>query len=322
MDGRVQLLNEPGELGKIGQVWFVESLADDDPTHTARRLREDLQDVLYARARKLRVELRSVTNRVDFFAALDDLCTSVSATRLNPILDIECHGDAEEGIQLADGTLVPWDILKSKLEAINLASRCNVILVLGCCYGAYFGKEARLHERAAFCAYIAPTGSINVRVLASGLRAFYAELFTSLDITNALDAMRAAAPEFGYVFYTAYGLFCTIFAEMIADNGMGDGLRQRAVAMAERLRVERGCTFSVDDVAQRIKAGEPEAFAQFRRTYFLIDQCPENDARFPLTHAKVEADARKLADYLIPLSHKTSFAQSLLRPLILPVRPP
>ena len=105
--GRVQLFNEPGELGKIGQVWFVESLADDDPTHTARRLREDLRDVLDAQARKLPVEFRSVANRDEFFDVSEELRTSVSTTGLNPILDIECHGDAEEGIQLADGTWCP-----------------------------------------------------------------------------------------------------------------------------------------------------------------------------------------------------------------------
>lgn len=291
---RVQLFNEPGELGTIGQVWFVESLAANDFTHTARRLREDLRDVLDARARKLRVELRYVANREEFFGVLEELRNSVRSTKLNPILDIECHGDAVEGIQLADGTMVPWALLKLKLEGINVESRCNMILVLGCCYGAFFGKESRLHERAAFGAFIAPTGSIDVGVLAPGLRAFYAELFTSLDITNAIGAMRSAAPEFGYMFFTAYGLFRTIFAESIVDHGMGQGLHRRAEAMAERLQAERGYTLSVDEVAQRLKNGVPEAFAQFRRTYFLIHEFPEHEDRFPLTYAQVEADAQKL----------------------------
>jgi hypothetical protein len=297
MTGRIQLFSDPGELGKIGQVWFVESLADDDSTHTARRLREDLQDVLDARARRLRVELRSVANREEFFIVLDELCTSVRATGLNPILDIECHGDAERGLQLADGTLLPWDLVKSKLETINLASRCNMILVLDCCYGAYFGKVSRLHERAAFCAYIAPTGSISVDVLAAGLRAFYAELFTSLDITEAINAMRAAAPEFGYVFFTAYGLFRKVFAESIVDHGIGEGLRLWAEAMTERLRVDRDRILNVVEVAQILKDGEPEAFTQFRRTYFSIDLFPENDARFPLTYEQLDADVKKFAAY-------------------------
>src|ERR1700679_2798814 len=108
MAGRLQLLNEPGELGKIGQVWFIESLADDE-MHTGRRLREDLQDLIAARRIKLRVMLRSPANRAEFFATLEEVRASIVATGLNPILDIECHGDVDLGLQLADRSIVPWD---------------------------------------------------------------------------------------------------------------------------------------------------------------------------------------------------------------------
>ncbi len=139
MAGRLQLFHSPGELGTIGQVWFVESLTTDD-VHTARRLRENLQDLLAARSRRLRVVMRSPTSRAAFFEILDELRASVESSGLNPILDIECHGDDERGLILADQTWVPWGELKCKLEAINLASRCNLILVLGCCFGAYFAR--------------------------------------------------------------------------------------------------------------------------------------------------------------------------------------
>jgi hypothetical protein len=293
MAERLQLFHNPGELGKIGQVWFVESLTDDD-THTGRRLRENLQDLLAARSIKLRVVLRSPRTRAEFLAVLEELRASVAATGLNPILDIECHGDDDRGLQLADSEFVPWEELKAKLEAVNLAGRCHMILVLGCCYGAYFGRVGRLYERAAFNAYIAPTDSIAAGTLENGLRAFYAELFSSFDITSAIDAMRAAAPDFGYVFLTAYGLFRTVFAEFIRDFGMGDGLRERAIAMARRLLEERGQRVTPDAVAQVLKDGEPEAFENFRRTYFSIDLFPENDARFTISYANVKADAERM----------------------------
>jgi hypothetical protein len=110
------------------------------------------------------VVFRSVANRSELFAVLAELGTSVAATRLNPILDIESHGDNDLGLQLTDGSWVSW---------------------------------------------IAPTGSIDEDVLEPGLRAFYADLFASFDITSAIDALRAAAPEFGYMFKTAHGLFET-----------------------------------------------------------------------------------------------------------------
>jgi hypothetical protein len=279
-------------LGRIGQVWFVESLTE---FHTGRRLRESLEDMLAARSIKLRVVLRSPRTRDEFFAVLEELRASVAATGLNPILDIECHGDDDSGLQLATGEFVRWEELKSTLEVINLTGRCNTILVLGCCYGAYFGRVSRLYERAAFIAYIAPTDRIAAGTLEDGLHAFYAELFSSLDITSAIDAMRTAAPEFGYVFLTAYGLFRRVFAEFIRDFGMGDGLQERAVAMARRLLQERGLGISTDAVAQVLKDGEPEAFDNFRRTHFAIDLFPENDARFPMSYADVKADAERMS---------------------------
>jgi hypothetical protein len=294
MPDRLQLFHEPGELGKIGQVWFVESLADEDPTHIARRLREDLEDLLAARGIRLRVVLRTPANRTEFFAVLDELRASVVATGLNPILDIECHGDDERGLQLADRSRIAWDELKTALETINLAGRFNLILVLGCCHGAYFGREARLYDRAGFNAYIAPTDRVEVGSLEAGLRAFYDELFRSFDITGAINAMSVAAPEFGYVFLTAYGLFRTVFAEFIRDFGMGTGLRERAVAMAGRLLQERGLDITADSVAQVLKDGEPGAFDNFRRIYFAIDLFPENDERFPVSYADLQADAERM----------------------------
>jgi hypothetical protein len=287
---RLQLFNDPGELGKIGQVWFIESLADDD-IHTGRRLREDLEDLRTARRLKLRVVLRRAANRAEFSAALEELRASVVATGLNPILDIECHGDDDLGLQLADGSLVAWDELKAKLEAINVYARFNLILVLGCCYGAYFGREARLYERAPFVAYIAPTERIEVRILAAGLHAFYEELFTSFDISNAVNALGAAAPGFGYLYSSALGLFRSVFGMLIREEGSVEGLRRRAQAMVQRAQAESGKTLDVDELARFIKAREPEQFEQLMRTYFAFDLFPENAARFPLTYADVQRDA-------------------------------
>jgi hypothetical protein len=72
------------------------------------------------------------------------------------MLHIECHGDAD-GIQLTDGSLMPWSRLKPLLVNINLASRMNLFLVMACCYGGYFAAECRYSEPVPF-AWIVFTG--------------------------------------------------------------------------------------------------------------------------------------------------------------------
>jgi hypothetical protein len=286
--------HQPGELGKVGQLCIIESLGVLDKK-TGRRLRDDLEPQLLMNDVKLKVYFHSVANREEFFSALTALKDRVSATGLYPILDIECHGDIEVGLQLSDGSLVSWEECKAGLVEINMASRFNLILVLGCCYGAYFAQTARLSEVAAFNAYIGPTGTISAKHLETGLRAFYEELFNSRDFTNAIRAMREASPELGYAFFTAYGLFREVIAEFVLEQSRGEGLRRRVRSMRRRLRQERGQLRSTQAIRDEIKQGEPAAIGAMRRVYFAIEHFPENDVRFPLTYADVQTDVRQLA---------------------------
>jgi hypothetical protein len=294
MPGRLQLFNEPGELAKIGQVWFVESVTEG---HTGRRLRESLEDLLATTSRRIKVVFRTPRNRAELLAVLEELRVDVLASRLNPILDIECHGsDDRSGLIAAGGEYISWEELKPALEAINLATRVNLVLVLGCCYGAYFGQVSRLDERAAFSAYIAPTSLVGMGMLEDGLRAFYAELFTSLDITRALDALRVAAPGMGYFYASAVGLFRSVLAEYIRDFSTGEGLRRRARALARRMRDDGSRRRpGPGAVARVLKAREPNDFARMRRTHFATDLFPENEGRFGFTYADIRRDAERLA---------------------------
>jgi hypothetical protein len=91
--------------------------------------------------------------------------------------------------------------------------------------GAYFGRAAAFTSADPFVGYVAPADTIAVGILAERLRAFYAELFTSLAVTIALAAMATATPDFGYVFSTAYGLFWSVFAMLMRGRcGRGTSL--------------------------------------------------------------------------------------------------
>jgi hypothetical protein len=286
--------HQPGELGKVGQLCIIESLGVLDKK-TGRRLRDELEPHLLMKDIKLRVNFHSVSNREEFVSALAALKGRVLATGLYPILDIECHGDIELGLQLSDESLVSWEECKASLVEINIASRFNLMLVLGCCYGAYFARTGRLSEAAAFNAYIGPTGDIYAEHLETGLRAFYAELFNSRDFNNAIRAMREASPGFGYAFFTAYGLFREVIAEFVLEQSRGEGLRRRVRSMRRRFRRERSELRSTQAIRDEIKQSEPAAIGAMRRAYFAIEKFPENDARFPLTYADVQIDVRRLA---------------------------
>jgi hypothetical protein len=126
----VQSLNLPGTLAAIGQIWIVESLPEGE-SKSGKRLWDELDDHCSAHPVNLRIGYLEAPSADVLIGYLDDLLLDIQASGRNAILHIECHGsDDATGLILGDGSYLGWDVLKPKLEAINIASRFNLILVL------------------------------------------------------------------------------------------------------------------------------------------------------------------------------------------------
>ncbi len=210
----------------------------------------------------LRIGYLEALSAAEMLGYLDDLRADIETTSRNAIVQIECHGsDDATGLILADGSYLGWDELKPKLEAINIASRFNLVLVLGCCYGGYFGQTTRLQERAAFCVYLGPNSSLSAGMLYDGLRAFYIGLLIERDMTAAINAMVSAVPTMPYFFATAEGLFHLGFAAYIRDLASGDPLIQRAEALVQLLaEAQTDPMPTIEDMVNAIKERERPEF--------------------------------------------------------------
>jgi hypothetical protein len=294
MTVHTHLFYNPGELAKVGQIWIVDSLGDDD-RQTGRRLREDLEDHITVRNLTVPVIFRRVCDPTALLSSLDELQTDIEKTGRNAILHLECHGSTNcSGLVLRDGSYVPWDDLKPRLQAINLASRFNLFLILGCCNGGYVAQIARLEEPAAFCALLGPNNELGERDLLDGLRAFYTELLTVRDATAAFNALRTAVPDFPYFYTTAEGLFRLGFAAYIREETTAEQLSRRAQSIHQRLRDSgHPDPRELKRISQTLKDLEKPEFDRCRRAYFALDLYPENEARFTVSYDDVNDDATR-----------------------------
>jgi hypothetical protein len=281
-----QLYYDPGPLAQVSQVWIVESLPAGD-FRTGRRLSEEIAAILQSTAIDIPVIFRTPASSDKLMTLLDELCADILATGLNPILDIECHGNMD-GLKLSDNSFLAWSEIKPKLEAINIASGFNLILLLGCCHGGYFASTTRLAERSAFCAYVAPTESLSAGSLYDGFLAFYVSLFTERDITTAMKAMRTAAPGIPSICATALGFFRLAFASYLRNWTSEKALWRRAKSLRQAKMRDQ----SIQDVAQMIKNRGPIEFERCRRLYFAIDVLPQNDARYALRFEDVATEGK------------------------------
>lgn len=274
-----------GELMKVGQVWVIESLGEDD-CHTGRWIREHLEDLFLARGLNVKVTFRAVGGRTDLLTCLGDLRDNILRTRLYPILDIECHGLLDfSGLALRDGSTISWEEIKPALQEINRASRFNLFLIMAACNGGYFGQIARLEELSAVCALLGPPSVVDDRVLLEALKAFYTELFSGRDATHAINAARAAVPGFPYFFSTAEGLFRLGAEAYLRDYATPTALRKRAQRLVYQFRFEgRRPIPTVAALTRVLKDQERPYFKRAHRIFFDLDQIPENEERYPIAY--------------------------------------
>jgi hypothetical protein len=178
------------------------------------------------------------------------------------MLYIECHGNAD-GIQLADGSAMPWGRLKPLLVDINRASRINLFLVMACCYGRYCAAECRYSETVPFAWILGPGKEIEADPLLALNGAFYTELFKKRDLTAALTMGGAARPYgISYFSMSAVGVF--------------------RIALTARMKGAGSA-----ELRARIRAIEEPMFDQIRRQFFALDEFAENEGRFAISYRDV-----------------------------------
>lgn len=123
---------------------------------------------------------------------------------LIPILHISAHGN-REGIQLSDGTVIPWADLRQLLAPINNALNNSLLVCLSCCEG-YSGIRMAMFiedEGYPFYAIVANSGKPLWSDTAVAYSTFYHLLSKGEFIVNAVNAMCIASGDQTFFVETA-----------------------------------------------------------------------------------------------------------------------
>jgi hypothetical protein len=102
-----------------------------------------------------------------------------------PILHLDMHG-SKRGLQLA-GTLeiAPWARVVPKLQAINVATGNNLVVVAGVCFARDAILQIKISEACPVYMLIAPETEVTFGFLEDNTVPFYQKLFSSGDINKA-----------------------------------------------------------------------------------------------------------------------------------------
>ncbi len=263
---------------------------------TGRRLVEDLRPISILRGRDIEVIYSEVGTKDAFLSQLISLEQEAEKGHW-PILHIECHGlENTTGISLANGECVSWAELKPYLTAINIATQCNLLVVLAACYGGHMVQIIQPIERAPCLAMLSPTKEIYPDEILKPLTAFYSELFNSLNLNTALKNLRAfQTTEGGYYFKTAPEIFQSVYVGYIKGSSDQNAFRikHRAKNIYSELK-KSGITppEGIGGIKKMLKQTQPEFFKSFYEIFFMIDIYPKNKLRFEITYAEVLEEAK------------------------------
>ena len=261
--------------------------------NTARRLFEDLDMCATAYSPTPGISYVKVENEYQLFDYLEQIRGQNEQNHAFPLLHIESHG-YEDGLQLADRSLVSWEHLKMGLIPLNVTMHLNLMIVLASCFGGTLTKAIDLSDRAPLWGQIGPTQEVSVGEVEKDFGTFYRTLFSTGSPKVAMDALNKVSPQSLYFRTTAEEFFYRVWQNYKEKLCTPEKLKMRARRMRKRAKKLKISPLpKAAEFKKRLVRGEPDVFNKFRDCYFMCDLYPENLDRFSVTYEKAEAFNRR-----------------------------
>jgi hypothetical protein len=219
-------------------------------------------------------------------AAIERATVRAQQSQIMPLLHLEAHGD-EIGLGGPDGfggsELLSWDELADPLQRLNLATACNLVVLVAACTGFAGIKAFYRGPRAPAVALVGPTGRITEGDLLRGTKEFYRRWCD--EDPRLADVVESASTEAGRVGFDMEPFAILAFeamAEALIVSLRPDERSRRAELCRQRMRALQ--EFSDTEIEHRLSLlpAVPTAVdlqAEWDRL-FMIDLWPENREQF------------------------------------------
>lgn len=236
------------------------------------------------------------SSKADILAAIERAAVRVRQSRIVPVLHLEAHGD-DQGLEGPCGTggaeLLSWDELADPLQHLNLATGCNLVVLVAACTGFAGIKAFYRGPRAPAVALIGPTNTLNESELLNGTKEFYRR-WRDHD-ARLSEIVASVSRETGPVAFEMEPFALLAFEAMV--KSLLISLRpEEQNRRTERLRqrVQDALALSAADVENQLSVlpaiPPAEDLQLIWDTLFMIDLWPENRERFGVDMMAVRQD--------------------------------
>ena len=269
-----------GAIIKSTNVWIIEWLPSDDQ-QTGRQLHEWVQQW-----RPKWSHYSNCSTKNEVISSIKLATLRAEKYRFIPVLHIEAHG-GQDGLVGPNGNggieLLSWDELTEPLQQLNLATRCNLIVVVAACIG-FAGILALVRgPRAPAIAIVGPEAQIEVGRLFEGTKEFYRRW---MDVNpNLTDIVNSASRETGSVALD-WEPFPVLAYDSLSEHlivSLREDQQYMQKCRIRRLMLNNTCG-SEKEIEIKLSLLSPSfqkpLIQKMWDKMFMIDLYPENEKRF------------------------------------------
>lgn len=227
-------------------------------------------------------------NKSEVIAAIARATKCAQGSEMIPVLHLESHG-GDEGLEGPDGKgskeFLTWDELTEPLQQLNLATRCNLVVVVAACIGFAGVQAFRRGPRAPAVALVGPDANVAPTNLEWGTKEFYRRW---MDVNPRLsDIAASASREAGTVSFE-WEPFSILAYEALVESFIKSIRPAERLGRTERVRqrmlAESGLTAL--EIESRLALLPPIGpWVEWQLIWdqmFMIDLYPNNRERFGL----------------------------------------
>jgi len=279
-----------GEGFGFYRIHILQSLPDGD-MNTGLHLFRSLQD---QKDTEGHVEFARIASATELLGVLSSILHTLQETGQIPLIHLEVHGRAE-GFDLSSREFLEWTQLKEILTEINIGCMSNLFIAVSACQGESLVRMVRATEPAPFWGCLGPREeNVHAGMLLDTFKTFYTNLLKTGNVRQALGACGGGLPFDGepFVLWPAHYFFMVAYRSYLATMCTEEKIAERADFIISELMGSAGEQVSLPpDLRPRVLAdlNDHETFFKAaRRSFFMLDRFPENEARFDVEFSKIK----------------------------------
>jgi len=277
------------------RIWIIEWLPSDEQ-RTGRLLHEWMQE-----NRPGWSEYTVCKCKKEVLDSIERATKLAKTSGMIPVLHLEAHGN-EIGLGLPDRNgnveILTWDELTEHLQMLNLATRCNLIVVVAACIGFSGIKALVRGPRAPAIALAGPNAEIMSDSLLSGIVEFYKQIVNGKpNFSKMADSASRAA---GTTFFD-WEPYAVLAYDALAKQvliSMRPNEQQMQIHLIRKRMIEEN-RWPASEIEHRLSLLGPSLQANIlQKTWdelFMIDLYPENRERFGVDWSK---EIEMVKDYI------------------------